>query len=215
MSILFVFLITRLSLKKMKNVLLIGNSKQLENRIFVEKTNIKFDQICRFTLGWAHIYDKIKKHSGKAFDTLVLHYYCHDAALNELRKYKLIHNVKNIMMMAPKLSHTLKPVKYASGIPYEKLTKNDFRKIHKVLIEYGFPLSQFTPRTGIITIIYLSFLKNCKVYLLGFDVEGIDSVSDQHIETEIKLSPDHTILHESRLLQKLIKEGRCCLYYDI
>ena len=196
----------------MKNVLLIGNSKQVENRIFVEKTNIKFDQICRFTLGWAHIYNKIKKHSGKAFNTLVLHNYCHDAALNELRKYKLIHNVKNILMMTPKLSHTLKPVKYARGIPYEKLSKSDFIKIDKILIEYGFPLTQFTPRTGIITIIYLSFLKKCKVYLMGFDVDGIDSVSDQHIIPGRKLTPYHTILHESILLQKLIKEGRCCLY---
>lgn len=196
-----------------KNVLLIGNSKQLENTTFVQK-NICFDRICRFNIGFAQIYDKISKYSGNSFDTMILHHYSHDEALNELKKFNLLEHVKYIMMMPPKLSHTNKPVKYAKGIAYEKLNKNDFIKIDKILAFYKFP-SSIIPRTGIIAILYLIFFKNVNVYLLGFDIYGTDSPNDQHILPNIKITPCHSIREESKLLIRLIREKKLFLYDDI
>lgn len=194
-----------------KNVLLIGNSKQLEKNIYVEK-NIQFEKICRFNFGFAQIYDQITQCSGSTFNTMIVHHYSHDQALKELKQYKLYDNVQYIMMMPPNLSHTKHAFKRAQGIAYEELTNEDFKKIDKMLAIYKFPTTSYVPRTGIIAILYMIFVKKNKVYIMGFDIDGKDSPTDQHIQPGISISSYHSIEEESKLLKRLIREKKLFIF---
>lgn len=198
----------------MKNILLIGNSKNVMNREFIKKNTVQFDHVCRFNHDWAHIYDKVKFYTGDWFDVLITSNFAHDTSIRELQNFGLLDKVNKIYLMCPNSKHRLKINKI--NIAYEEITDAEYVNIQHILKKYGFPLNTKNARTGIIAIIYFSFIKKYNVYIYGMDVYGTDNPLDQHINDNIKIDMRmHSIEDESKLLMKLLKDNHITLYDGI
>ena len=198
----------------MKNILLIGNSKNVVNKEFIKKTTVQFDHVCRFNHDWAHMYDIVKFYTGDWFNTLITSNFAHDTSIRELQNFGLLDKVDKIYLICPNSNHRMKINKI--NIAYEEITDVEYDNIQHILENYGFPLNKKTARTGITTIIYFSLIKKYNVYIYGIDVYGTDNPLDQHINNNIKIDMNmHSIEDESKLLMKLLKDNHITLYDDI
>lgn len=199
----------------MKNILLIGNSNNVTKKKFVEKSSIRFDHICRFNHNWAHIYDTVKLHTGDWFDTLITSNYAHDQSICELNKYGLLDKVTKIFLICPNSKHRIN-INKMNNKDYEEITDEEYDTIQIILKNYGFPLNKKIARTGITSIIYFSLIKKYNVYIYGMDIDGSDDPLNQHIEQNHNLDINmHSIVEESKLLKKLLKENIITLYDNI
>ena len=198
----------------MKNILLIGNSKNVMDKEFVKKTSILFDHVCRFNHIWAHIYDSVKFYRGDWFDTLITSNFAHDLSISELHKSHLLDKVKKIFLICPNSKHRTKINKINKE--YEEITDDEYNTIQLILHKYGFPINRKIARTGITSIIFFSFIKKYNVFIYGMDVHGTDNPLDQHIEKNHKVDMNmHSIDEESKLLQKLLQDNHITLYDNI
>lgn len=197
------------------NVLLIGNSKQVVNKPFIMRQDIAFKHVCRFNHNWACVYDKVKRHTGDQFDTLITSHYAHDVSIRELKTYKLLHKVEKVFLISPNTNHS-RQIRHLPQMDYERITDNEHAIIRDTLVDYKFPIDKYIPRTGITSIIYFVFVRRFKVYLLGMDVYGTDDPNDQHIKKNHKIDLiNHSIEAESKLLIQLMEDKKCFLYEDI
>ena len=197
--------------KSKKNILLIGNSRQVINDKFKDK-HINFNHVCRFNHNWANIYDHIKMFTGNRFDTLIVSNYAHNKSIEELVKNKLLNKVKQIYLICPNANHKY-TIKKSYGIPYYEISDAEYEELNRLLFQYGFPLQSKNPRTGFVAILYFSFFKKYNVYIHGFDVEGIDDPNNQHVQDNIKIDEaSHDIYEESTLLKQLVKDKHVFIY---
>jgi hypothetical protein len=194
------------------NILLIGNSRQVLNTTFIEKQDIKLKHVCRFNYNWAHIYDKIKTLTGDKFDTLITSNFAHKSSIEELKQFDLIDNVEKVYLICPNIHHKY-PISKDPTLNYEEILDEEYTKINTILKSYNFPLHSKNPRTGLLSIIYFHFIKNFKVYIYGFDIEGIDDPYDQHVHKNIKIDErSHCMKSESMILKRLINEQKLFVY---
>lgn len=201
-----------LRLLKKENIFLIGNSRQVINYTFKERTDIQFKHICRFNYNWAHIYDKIMTLTGNKFDTLITSNYAHDNSISELKIFDLIDKVDKTFLICPNINHKYK-INKDNALNYEEITDNEYNKINEILMKYNFPLYSKTPRTGLISIIYFVFIRKYKVYVYGFDIDGIDDPYNQHVQENQQIDlKSHCIKTESIILKKLIEDGYLFFY---
>lgn len=195
-----------------QNILLIGNSRQVMKSTFKEKNDVQFKHICRFNHNWAHIYDKIKTLTGDKFDTLIASNYAHDNSIAELKLFDLIDNVKKVFLICPNVNHKYR-INKDNTLIYEELSDDEYHIINTLFKKYGFPLHLKHPRTGLVSIFYFAFIKKLKVYIYGFDIDGVDDPLNQHVQDNHVIDENaHSISIESKILKKLIEEGHLFLY---
>lgn len=196
-----------------KDILLIGNSRQVIKMNFpLPNPNLSFEYVCRFNHNWANIYERISKHTGSGFNALITSHYAHDQSVRELKECGLFDKVTNIFLICPNENHKY-PIQKVTDKSYTELTTENYNTISAILFNYGFPLASKIPRTGLIAIVYFSFILNYNVYVYGFDIDGVDDPNNQHVNDNHKIDLNaHDINAESEILKQFIDEKNIFVY---
>lgn len=185
-----------------KTILLVGSSRKLLENKFDTK-DILFDYKCRFGFRWMAKCDELEKYMGN-FDTIISSHYDHENVILNFEKYNIDKFTNTIMLVCPRASERYS-IKKKDNIEYFDITNDEYIKLASIFKKYEF--TKYTPRTGLVAMIWLSLIKKCKVYITGFDIHATDNTNNQDIAVENKkICPRHNARAESVLIKKLISE---------
>ena len=195
---------------KDKTFLLTGNSRSLLDTTFSLNPSINIDYFCKFGWRWMPYQDNLKQHTGD-FNLLIGNHYNHQHMIDNYQKYNMKQFTDTIILICPKETEKYHITKNPD-INYIELTSNEYNTLQKYFTKYNFP-NQYVPRTGLLMIVWLVFMKHSNVYIRGFDINATDSNANQDIAiTNHKITSRHSSVAESNMLKTLLKQGYIKVY---
>ena len=192
-----------------KTFLLVGSSKSLLKTKYQHREDIALDYTCRFGYRWMKNSNALTPHMG-GFNAIIACHYRHGDVVRDYKQFSMSEHTNTLFLVCPSAKERYK-IRKDPIFTYQELTKEDYCELPKLFQRYGF--TKYVPRTGLVTIMWLVFMRGCTVYIRGFDLDAQDARHDQDVaQTNHRIHCRHSAKAESELLKKLLAENRIQLY---